>query len=651
MSARDEAPRAVRYAQALPIAAALNLHGLLHGRYLMAAPAAALLFWGVRKGWRVPFGEASIALAAVAGAGLGFAYGLVAPPPEGPVPGGLLAGMTGALVALSVVAFLSGSRLYGWTFAWLLAALSSTVRETTAAGLASLLGLVAATLAAAGLAQGSRLRLGAAAVAGTALLGLASLLGSWGVGRGLLASQGFLVEHVGGAIGAALEAWGDVAEFALPKETWVGGRGRVPDSKKALFEVSGDLPSYLRGRVMDRFDGTAWTTSPELDEAPLDLAALPAPERPVALSLKFFKGVGERVPVPAGAREVRGADAQARYGAVFSTKERLEGRTVEVVGDAGRALPAEPRPGAAMTELPRELRAALEPLAKPIVAGATTPRAKAQAIERFFNVNFEYSLEADLVGRGHPLVVLVRERRPAYCAYFAGAMAALLRVEGVPSRVVGGFALEEVNPLTGASVVRARDAHAWVEAWLEDEGRFVAFDPTPAGSRGQALGLERGPLGIAVDALRAWVDEQVMLFRRSPSDYVAEKATSKVLWAFVLLLVAWRVSLRFRGPRARRARAAMAAGDSALAALHERYLEILRGRAGVVASAVETDDALLERLRREKGEAAGGAAQRFVEAYRLARYAGERWEAEALQAKLAEVEEALQPTTTRSAAP
>ncbi|HEY3448766.1 MAG TPA: transglutaminase domain-containing protein [Myxococcales bacterium] len=631
-------PRTVRYLQAVPIVAALNLHGLLHGRYLMAAPAAILLIVGIRRGWRPPWGEASVAIAAVAGAALGFAYGLLVPPPEGPVPGSLLAPICGALVPLCVVAFLSGSRTYGWTFAWLLAALSAYVRETTWPGAASLLLLVVATVVAASLAQWTSIRRGVAVLGGMAALGLVSLGGSYGIGQGLYASQGFLVGLVGGAISDLLE---NVADFSLPKATYVGGRGSVPDSKKALFEVTGDRPSYLRGRVMDRFDGLAWTTSPELEEATLDLRALPEPSRRSGIVLKFLANVGDRLPVPAGVREVRGASAQALGGWVVATKDSLKGRTVQIAGDVGSALPPEPRPGEAQTELPRDLRAALEPLAAPIVAGAATPRAKAEAIERFFQANFEYSLKVDLLAREHPLLVLIKEKRPAYCAYFASAMAALLRTQGIPARLVGGFALEEVNPITGATMVRERDAHAWVEAWLEDEGRFVTFDPTPADSRGQALGLERGPVGVLIDALGAWFDEQALEFRRSPSDYIADKATSKYLWAVIFLVVAWRVSLRFRGKRVERARAAMVAGDPRLVELYERYSKVLRDRAGVEAAPVDTDDALIERVRRERGEAAGAAAERFVEAYRLARYAGAEWKPEALQAALSEVEREL----------
>jgi transglutaminase-like putative cysteine protease len=64
-------------------------------------------------------------------------------------------------------------------------------------------------------------------------------------------------------------------------------------------------------------------------------------------------------------------------------------------------------------------------------------------------------------------------------------MAVMLRSLGIPSRVATGFASGYYNQLTGVYVVRASDAHAWVEAYLpgaNGEGTWTTFDPTPAAS-------------------------------------------------------------------------------------------------------------------------------------------------------------------------
>ena len=68
-----------------------------------------------------------------------------------------------------------------------------------------------------------------------------------------------------------------------------------------------------------------------------------------------------------------------------------------------------------------------------------------------------------------------------HCEYFATALALLLRAQGVPCRLVGGYLAHEWDDQTQAAVVRARDAHAWVEALLAD-GSWLTLDPTPPSS-------------------------------------------------------------------------------------------------------------------------------------------------------------------------
>jgi transglutaminase-like putative cysteine protease len=66
-----------------------------------------------------------------------------------------------------------------------------------------------------------------------------------------------------------------------------------------------------------------------------------------------------------------------------------------------------------------------------------------------------------------------------YCQQFSGAMALLLRMSGVPARVVTGFTSGSLDSKTREYVVRDLDAHSWVEVWYRDIG-WVTFDPTPA---------------------------------------------------------------------------------------------------------------------------------------------------------------------------
>ncbi|MCG8415177.1 MAG: transglutaminase domain-containing protein [Pseudomonadales bacterium] len=68
--------------------------------------------------------------------------------------------------------------------------------------------------------------------------------------------------------------------------------------------------------------------------------------------------------------------------------------------------------------------------------------------------------------------------RAAYCFWFATGATLALRANGIPSRLVSGYAInEQISP--DMWLVRNRDAHSWVE-WQDEDGYWHTVDPTPA---------------------------------------------------------------------------------------------------------------------------------------------------------------------------
>jgi transglutaminase-like putative cysteine protease len=109
--------------------------------------------------------------------------------------------------------------------------------------------------------------------------------------------------------------------------------------------------------------------------------------------------------------------------------------------------------------------------------GATTPYAYVQAVLRYLAHGYSYNESP--APSAYPIETFLFHTRAGYCQQFAGAMALLLRMGGVPARVSVGFTSGSYDTATRRWVVSDLDAHAWVEAWFPSYG-WVRFDPTPA---------------------------------------------------------------------------------------------------------------------------------------------------------------------------
>ncbi len=92
-----------------------------------------------------------------------------------------------------------------------------------------------------------------------------------------------------------------------------------------------------------------------------------------------------------------------------------------------------------------------------------------------FLKNYEYSIR-ELPRGNNPIEDFIFNTKKGNCEYFATTMALMLRIKGIPARVVGGFKGGSYNPLGGYYLIRASDAHLWVEAWLN--GFWKRYDPS-----------------------------------------------------------------------------------------------------------------------------------------------------------------------------
>jgi transglutaminase-like putative cysteine protease len=101
-----------------------------------------------------------------------------------------------------------------------------------------------------------------------------------------------------------------------------------------------------------------------------------------------------------------------------------------------------------------------------------------RALDHFHNNPFVYTLNPPLY-RNNPVDQFLFETREGFCEHYASAFTQLMRLAGIPTRMVVGFQGGEYNRLGNYFTIRNYDAHAWSEVWLEQQG-WVRVDPTSA---------------------------------------------------------------------------------------------------------------------------------------------------------------------------
>jgi transglutaminase-like putative cysteine protease len=94
-------------------------------------------------------------------------------------------------------------------------------------------------------------------------------------------------------------------------------------------------------------------------------------------------------------------------------------------------------------------------------------------------------------GRIRGISDLLLESKKGFCEHYAAAAANLLRMAGIPTRVVSGYRGGQWNPWSRTITVRDYHAHAWLEAWDAESRQWIRFDPTSQVSAGFETGLQR----------------------------------------------------------------------------------------------------------------------------------------------------------------
>jgi len=315
-----------------------------------------------------------------------------------------------------------------------------------------------------------------------------------------------------------------------------------PRTGEPLFRVRSDQPRYWRADVLDRFDGNRWVrtvgggaATPAGEPAPGEIApdgpwlqratfTVSSLASPVVLSPGTpvdVSGIDGALRSADGVAEVVDDEAQLSAGSDYSVVAYVPDPDPETLRNASRSYSPELAPYTEATLPPRDGGVAMEiapdgtvvssdgvaetplfgsdrvaaeassaattienssyarvgRLAERLTAGAPTAYDAVKRVEEHLQSNYLYS-EAP-PERPSPLAAFLFRDRAGYCQQFSGAMALILRMSGIPTRVATGFTPGvRVEGEPDLFEVTDLEAHSWVEVYFEGIG-WVPFDPTP----------------------------------------------------------------------------------------------------------------------------------------------------------------------------
>jgi len=355
----------------------------------------------------------------------------------------------------------------------------------------------------------------------------------------------FVLPRVSSGYLSAYTPTGEIAT-GFSDRVQLGRIGEIQQSSSLVMHIQIDGDTHgaydlkWRGVALSLFDGTTWSNPYEHQMVPRSpggqflLSSTPEARgghlihyrvlmEPIANNVFFL--APEALSLAGNYRLVSRDDADA----VFDSDLEHPVGTYDAQSNVAQPTPAELRSAAQgyppvvllnYLQLPR-LDPRVAPLAKQITAAESNNYDKAIALERNLRTHFGYTLQLGRSAQRDPLAYFLFERKQGHCEYFASAMAVMLRTLRIPSRVVNGFRTGEFNDVTSQYLVRASNAHSWVEAYFPGHG-WISFDPTPAAPAEVRTGWRRWAL--YADAMASFWREWVVSYDVSHQYILGQRA-------------------------------------------------------------------------------------------------------------------------------
>jgi len=242
---------------------------------------------------------------------------------------------------------------------------------------------------------------------------------------------------------------------------------------RANMEKIDDEYLYWRGITLEYFEGDEWS---DIDTGPID-KKIKVEGNTIYQTIylepysgTYFFGLDKPVNVT-GNRNIFKKDDFTFY-----AKDILSNRVrYDVISILSDTIEEKIPQNSYYLQLPENISQDIKNLSLSFQSGNELDTVK--NVENYLkNGDYRYSLK-NLPTSNKPIDEFLFDKKQGNCEYFATSMAIILRVNGIPSRVVAGYRGGVYNDLGNYYILRQSDAHLWVEAYIDNIG-WIRFDPT-----------------------------------------------------------------------------------------------------------------------------------------------------------------------------
>ncbi|HIL68660.1 MAG TPA: DUF3488 domain-containing protein, partial [Verrucomicrobia bacterium] len=289
---------------------------------------------------------------------------------------------------------------------------------------------------------------------------------------------------LGGAIRPGFFGRGN--QTSLMESVLDPSQGGLLNSKRIILQIEGENPGYLRTFALTGFDGSQWNRGERNALTGIRMTSDDQLDGYLyrRVRVKDIGPLGKVLPTDGYLMRLDTTDFASRpmrtlHDLIWCARMRnTANKSYEYWIDPN------PKPKKLLPQLRERYTAIpaqsekLQTWLKETLDGIEAPYDQAKHLQSYLQNRFTYTLGAPRLSRLNPTDDFLLNQKEGHCERFASAMAILLRMQSIPSRIILGYVPGAPNWFSGWRNVRLRDAHAWTEGYFEGKG-WVQLDATP----------------------------------------------------------------------------------------------------------------------------------------------------------------------------